>query len=161
MGRAVPCCNFLNLLKLLTMLPGTRASILRQNMADITARSIAGDQDLAAPAPENPVRRNPWMQRTLSARSVAGDHALAAPAPENPVLRNPLMQLTAADFQSCRTTPDGLISIIDAIISVKGLRGKSRARWGPKSWPNSANFRPLESRWISIDFRLLGDIKRR
>jgi hypothetical protein len=48
LGRTVPCCTFLNLLKLLAMLPGAQASLLRQNMAEITARAIAGDISLVA-----------------------------------------------------------------------------------------------------------------
>ena len=52
LGRPVPCCTFLNLLKLLAMLPGARASLLRQNMADITTRAVAGDRDLETAMPE-------------------------------------------------------------------------------------------------------------
>ena len=40
---------------------------------------------------------------------------MASSESSNPVLRNPLMQLTATDFQNRRITPDGLISVIDAI----------------------------------------------
>ena len=50
--------------------------------------------------------------------SVRDDELLVGSA--NPVLRNPLMQMTAADFQICRITPDGRISVIDAILHVKG-----------------------------------------
>jgi hypothetical protein len=37
----------------------------------------------------------------------------------NPVLANPLMQLTPQDFQSCRITSTGRISIIDAIMYIR------------------------------------------
>jgi hypothetical protein len=69
----------------------------------------------------------------LGQRSV-GDHALSMvdrdvrdtetedsePTVENPVLVNPLMQLTMEDFKTCRITPGGRISVIDAIGRVNG-----------------------------------------
>jgi len=53
------------------------------------------------------------------------------PTPENPMRRNPLMQLMVANFHNCRTTPEGLLSVLDAIRYVKGSsREASKWIWG-------------------------------
>ena len=54
-----------------------------------------------------------------------------APTPENPMRRNPLMQRMVANFHNCRTTPEGLISVLDALLYVQGSsREASNLTWG-------------------------------
>ena len=63
------------------------------------------------------------LGQNLSAEQERDDRSACSPEKSespNPVLRNPLMQLTVADFQNCRITSDGLISVIDAIGCVNG-----------------------------------------
>jgi hypothetical protein len=51
-------------------------------------------------------------------------------ASANPVLQDQLMRLTLDDFKSCRITPDGLSSIIDAIMYINGTdRAASKLIW--------------------------------
>ena len=103
MGRAVPCCSFLDLLKLLAMLPGTRASLLRQNMAEITTRAIAGDHDLEAMGGDVPVM--------LSSR--------------NPVLQNMIAKLDLDFFQDCDPTPHGKFSYQKVTKKITGKSAKN------------------------------------
>ena len=46
MGNKVPCCTFTNLLKILSQVPGEEARVLRAEQAELSVRSIVGDQDL-------------------------------------------------------------------------------------------------------------------
>ena len=159
MGRAIACCSFQNLRTLLALLPGTRASLLRESMA---TPSVASSQDPVdrfqvgeaidtntvadhvlgepisvplAPAAENvhpsaTTMRRPDMSDDRDVNGLSDPDqeeamSVSQELAQNPVLRNPLMQLTVADFQSCRITPDGLISVIDAIRLVKECTGEA------------------------------------
>ena len=181
LGKALACCSFQNLPTLLGLLPGTRASLLRQYMADRAARPVEPVEPPQEPVeppqkPVEPVDLNEMADRDLGstvpmatlavrrenrgvegperaiAHSVVGAVAdrgkvFSAPTPENPVRRNSLMQLTTADFQSCRTTPEGLISVTDAMRTPK--------RFG-YDIPVGTILSPLESRWISTNSRAPG-----
>lgn len=46
LSQAIPCVRFIDLIKILSKVPGTEAAELRREQAEITARAAAGDVDL-------------------------------------------------------------------------------------------------------------------
>ena len=109
--RQTPVSTFSAILRILALVPGPQGDALRKAQAELSARSVAGDHYLEAGRVITDMSDHVLMETHSVSESLTRD---------NPVLRNPLMQLKAADFQSCRITPAGLISVIDAIMYVRG-----------------------------------------
>ena len=107
-GPTTPVAHFNDLLRILTMIPGPQGDALRKAQAELAGACAR-------------------TQAPISAHDLEADRDdSGACVPKkvdsaNPVLRNPLMQLTVADFQNCRITPNGLISVFDAILHFRYL----------------------------------------
>jgi hypothetical protein len=123
--------------------------------------SIGGEHDLAASLTSKALElsdhdleviptREPGdmgdVDQDLSAAHDRNDRDMAEST--NPVLRNPLMQLTAEYFQNCRITPDGSISVLDAIMYFR----ECSKDYAKRLWQEQSSSTKLCTTGILVEF---------
>ena len=104
-NKMTPVTTFENIIMILSYLPGKVGKEIRSQQARIASLAIMRNQDT--------IVQEPAVSTSQDSKEVQSAH------PVNPVLKLNLMKLTPEDFSNLRTTPNGLISVIDAIRMVK------------------------------------------